>query len=208
MLTSATRPSTDGRAACRSPRRPRAAPTASAARSTRRAQLGLERQQPHEHPERRCQGRLEAARHRVFDRRADRQARWEQQAVLLLQPRVRAARAGERHAAVPRADRSSSGKATSRRPPTTTASRVPYIRDYHARRHVQRGQSGGLLRRRRRRRQDSGEPPLRDRLEHPEDVPDAEPHRRSGAGVQPGDRSADSRPRWRGSRQCAWTTSP
>ena len=56
-----------------------------------RAELGLELEQLGEHQERRPEGGLEAARLGLLARRADREARRRQPAVLLLQPRVPAA---------------------------------------------------------------------------------------------------------------------
>ncbi len=57
------------------------------------------------------------------DRRADRKAGRQQQAVLLLQPGVRPAHNGRQHCTVPLADGARARRATSRRQPTTTAIR-------------------------------------------------------------------------------------
>ena len=76
------------------------------------------------------------ARLGLLDRRSDRQAGRQQQAVLLLQPGVRAAHGGQRRAALPRADGARAARATSRRRSTTTATciRTSGIRVAHRRR--------------------------------------------------------------------------
>ena len=70
----------------------------------RRAELEVEREQPDQHPQRRSEGDHEAARLGLRDRRPGRQARRQQQAVLLLQPGVQPAHARRRRHHVPHAD--------------------------------------------------------------------------------------------------------
>ena len=82
----------------------------------------------------------EGARLGLLDRRSDRQAGRQQQAVLLLQPGVRAAHGRQRRAALPLPDRARARRATSRRRPTTTATR--------SRTSGIRGSTGDVLRER------------------------------------------------------------
>ncbi len=86
-------------------------------------------QQQDQHPQRRPQGDRQAAGLGLFGWRSDRQARRQQQAVLLLRAGVPAAHHRQRHGPLPGADRTRAGRATSRRPPTTTATRFPFIKD-------------------------------------------------------------------------------
>ena len=71
----------------------------------RRAQLRLEREQQDQQAQRRSQAGPEGEGLGLLDRRPDRQAGREQQAVLLLQPGVLAAHGAERRPALPHADR-------------------------------------------------------------------------------------------------------
>ena len=98
-----------------------------------------------QHPQRRSEDRLEAARLGLLDRRPDRQAGRQQQAVLLLQPGVHAARGGQRRAALPRADGARAGRATSRRPTTTTATRIRSSAIRRSARPARRGNTGGCF---------------------------------------------------------------
>ncbi len=118
----------------------------------RRAQLRLERQQQGEHPQRRSEDGLEAARMGLFDRRTDRQARRQQQAVLLLRARVPAAHRRQQRAALPRCRRCSSGRVTFRRRPTTTGNPYALIRDALDEPAVHRDRYARLLPGRRHRR--------------------------------------------------------
>ena len=94
----------------------------------RRAQLGLELEQQDEHPERQSEEHREGARLGLLDRRSDRQARRHNKLFFFyaqeFSPRTR----GNDVVQLPDADGRSSGRATSRRRPTTTARPYPYIR--------------------------------------------------------------------------------
>ena len=72
--------------------------------------LRLERQQPDQRPQRRSEDGAERKGSRVFDRRPGRQAGRQQQAVLLLQPRVRAAHRRQQRRALPHADGARTGR--------------------------------------------------------------------------------------------------
>ena len=135
---------------------PRAAPTGSAARST--TSSAIPTGTPTARPTSSTAIRrpiAEGARLGLLDRRPDRQAGRQQQAVLLLQPGVRAAHAAATTSCASACRRRSSGRATSRRRPTTTANLYPYIKDPQLDRRVLGDRPDGLLRRRRRARQDS-----------------------------------------------------
>ena len=91
----------------------------------RHAELRLELQQLGEQDQRHAQGGRQAVGLGLHVRRAGRQARRRQQAVLLLRPRVPAAKRRECAAPVPRPDAGRTRTATSPRRSTTTARRFP-----------------------------------------------------------------------------------
>ena len=144
--------------------------------------LGLERQQPDQRPERRSEDGAERKGSRVFDRRPGRPAGWQQQAVLLLQPRVRAADRRQQRRPLPHAD----GTRTGRRFLAVLRQQRRALSLYKgpaAVGHVLGDQPGRLLQRRRRARQDSRQPPLSDRHQPAESLSAAE-HQRRRPGLQ------------------------
>ena len=149
----ATRPSTAGRAACRSPPSPRAARTSSAARSTTSRRDSDWNANSWVNSK---NGDAEAETRQQDDwgythRRAGRQARRHQQAVLLLQPRVPAADGGGNDGnPLPRARRRSSAQGDFSQTRDNTGALFNLIRDPRSTAAVQRGEHRRLLPGRRR----------------------------------------------------------
>ena len=189
----ATRPSTAGRAACRSRPSPRAAPTGSAARSTTSSAI------PTGTPTARPTSSTAIPRP-IAEARRD----WgysiggpvgkpggNNKLFFFYSQEFAPRTGGNDVVALPRADRARAQGDFSQTPDNngnlvpvhqgSAASPAPAPRPNH----------DGLLRRRRRARQDSGEPALSDRPEHPEHVAAAEHHERAGrAGLQLRDHAA------------------
>ena len=130
--------------------------------------------------ERRPEAGLEATTLRLLHRRSGRQAGRQQQAVLLLQPRVPSDEPGDQQrqpdpSRVPTAlERAGDFSQTL----DNNGALFNFIKDPHAHRRVQRDRPGGCFARRRRARQDSGEPAVSDRPGDPEPLSAAELGRR------------------------------
>ena len=171
----------------------------------RLAQFRLVLQQPDEHSERRSQDRPAGKGSGLLDRRPGRETGRQEQALLLLQPRVCAANRRERRPALPDADGARAGRgllADDRQQRRA----VPVHQGSQPHRRMLGDEPGRLLPGRRRARAYSGQPALRHGPEHPEDVPDAE-RQRSGRRVQLRDHQADREPAPPISRPFASTTS-
>ena len=142
----------------------------------RGAQFGLVLEQQDQQAQWRPQGDPEGEGLGLFDRRPDRQAGREQQAVLLLRPGILAAHGREQRRALPDAHRARTRGGLlavdrQQRQP------VPVHQGSAADGRVLGSGSDGLLPGRRRARQDPRGPPLPNRVEHPEALSAAEPAR-------------------------------